>query len=78
LWYTVTKDTVVNDTYLRIGDKIKLEEVNNENIKQAIVLLKKNIDFDENTTVSLFHFDEEQLKNFTNEEIVSFYTDFSK
>jgi hypothetical protein len=78
LWYTVAKDTVVNDTYLRVGDKIKLEEVTPEKIKEAITQLKKNIKFDKNTTVSLFHFDEQQLKNFTNEEIVSFYTDFSK
>lgn len=78
LWYSVTKDTVVNDIYLRIGDKIKFEEINAEKIKSAIKLLKSNIDFDDNTTISLFHLDEEQLKNYSNEEITSFFTDFSK
>ena len=42
------------------------------------MLLKKTIDFDDNTTVSLFHLDEEQLKNYTDEEIAAFYTDFTK
>ncbi|WP_445454721.1 hypothetical protein [Flavobacterium sp. 25HG05S-40] len=78
LWYSVTKDTIVNDVYLRIGDKIKSEEVTAQKIKDAIVLLKKNIDFDDNTTVSLFHLDEEQLKKYTDEEIAAFYTDFTK
>ena len=78
LWYSVTKDTIVNDVYLRIGDKIKFEEINAQKIKEAIVLLKKTIDFDDNTTVSLFHLDEEQLKNYTDEEIAAFYTDFTK
>ena len=78
LWYSVKQDTVINNTYLRIGDKVKYEEIDSEKIKGAITLLKKNIDFDKNTTIALFHLDEEQLNNFTNEELSDFYTDFGK
>ncbi|MBK6962825.1 MAG: hypothetical protein IPH20_02555 [Bacteroidales bacterium] len=78
LWYNVTQDTVINNTYLRDGDKIKYEEIDAKKIRGAIALLKKNIDFDKNTTITLFHLDEEQLNNFTNEELSSFYSDFGK
>lgn len=78
MWYRITKDTVINNTYLRVGDKIKYEATDAAKIKSAIALLKQYIDFDKNTTVSLFHLDEKQLNTFTNEEIATFYTDFSK
>jgi hypothetical protein len=78
LWYSVTKDTVINETYLRIGDKVKFEEIDTKKIKQTIQLLKQHINFDDNTTVSLFHLDEQQLSNYSNEELSSFYSDFSK
>ncbi|MBI3220887.1 MAG: hypothetical protein HYZ44_15335 [Bacteroidetes bacterium] len=78
LWYTVLRDTIINETYLRKGDQLKLEEMTAEKIGDAIALLKKNIHFDNNTTVVLFHLDEEQLNQFTNAELASFYSDFSK
>lgn len=78
LWYNVTQDTIINNTYLRVGDKIKCEEMDATKIKNAITLLKKYITFDSNTTVTLFHLDEKQLNNFTNEEFSAFYTDFSE
>lgn len=78
MWYDVIKDTVINNTYLRVGDKIKYEATDAKKIKQAIALLKQYISFDNNTTIALFHLDEKQLNNFTNEELTSFYTDFSQ
>jgi hypothetical protein len=78
LWFSVTKDTVINNTYLRTGDQIKYEEIDAKKIGATIALLKKNLYFDKNTTVALFHLDEDQLNNFTNEELSSFITDFSK
>lgn len=78
LWYSVTKDTVVNETYLRIGDKVKFEETDAIKIKQTIQLLKKYVKFDKKTTVSLFHLEDQQLSNYSHEELSSFYSDFSK
>lgn len=77
-WYSVTKDTVINETYLRIGDKVKFEEINAQKVEEAIHLLKKYVKFDKHTTVSLFHLDEQQLSNYTNEELSGFYSTFSK
>jgi hypothetical protein len=79
LWYEVQKDTVIDyKTYLRVGDKIKDEEITADKIYQAIDLIKKNVKLDKEITVTLFHLDEKQLKNYTNEEINHFYSDFTK
>lgn len=78
LWFNITKDTIINNTYLRIGDKIKYEATDAAKIKSAISLLKQYVEFDHNTTITLFHLDEKQLNNFTHEELASFYTDFSQ
>jgi hypothetical protein len=78
LWYEVTKDLVVDDFYLRIGDKIKYENLTAEKINKAIEVIKKNVVFDSQTTVTLFHLDEEQLSKYNDEELSGFYTNFSK
>ncbi|MCT2561518.1 hypothetical protein [Chryseobacterium herbae] len=79
LWYEVTKDTVVSyNTYLRRGDKIKYEEITADKVNKAIAIIKKNISLDKNITVTLFHLDENELNNYTHEEISSFYSDFTK
>lgn len=79
LWYEVQKDTVINyETYLRVGDKIKYEEITADKINKAIALIKKNIKLDKEITVTLFHLDENQLNNYTDEEISHFYSDFTK
>lgn len=79
MWFEVTKDTAMDyQTYLRIGDKIKYEEITADKINQAIELIKKHVKFDKNITVTLFHLDENQLNNYTDEEISSFYSRFAK
>lgn len=78
LWYDVNKDTIIGNTYFRVGDKIKIEETTKENLDKAIKLIKDKVALDSKITVSLFHLDEQQLKNYTNEEISSFYNSFIK
>ncbi len=78
MWLEVTKDTVVDDIYLRIGDKIKYEEVNYLETKKSIDLLVKYLPFDDSTTVSLFHLDSKNLKQYKHEELNSFFSDFIK
>ncbi|GAA4766793.1 hypothetical protein GCM10023230_15640 [Flavobacterium hankyongi] len=78
LWFEVLRDTVVEETYLRIGDKIKYEEMDADKIKKAINVIKNNANLRKEVTVTLFHFDVQQLTNYSNEELSSFYTDFSK
>ena len=78
MWYSVLSDTLICEVYLREGDQLKCEEMNAEKIKEAISLLRKYVDINENTTVSLFHLDQQQIGKFKNEELSSFYTDFSE
>ncbi|MFD2600573.1 hypothetical protein [Flavobacterium suzhouense] len=77
-WYQVQNDTVINDFYLRQGDKIKIEEIGGEQLKGAIDIIKKRVKLDKSITVSLFHLDDEQLKSYSNEEIKGFYSRFTE
>lgn len=77
LWYEVQKDTAIDyKTFLRVGDKIKYEEVTANKINKAIALIKKKVILDKEVTVTLFHLDENQLNNYTDEEISHFYSSF--
>lgn len=79
MWYEVTKDTTYNyDYYFKKGDQIKFEEVSAATINEAIVIIKTNVELDKNTTISLFHLDDSTFKKYTDEEISSFYSSFSK
>jgi hypothetical protein len=78
LWYEVTKDKEFDNLYLRVGDKIKFEDVTENTIKETITLLKKYIPIDSPTTIILFHLDSDNLNKFNNETICSFFTDFNK
>lgn len=78
LWYEVTEDHLAGDFYLRIGDKIKHEVLPPDQINQAIEVIKKNVVFDLQTTVTLFYLDEEQLSKYSDETLSGFYTNFSK
>lgn len=78
LWYEVTKDMEVGSFYLRPGDKVKVEEVDEQTLFQTIELLKEYVEFDEHTTVTLFHLDDKNIAKYSHETFTRFYTDFSK
>ncbi len=78
LWYEVQQDIVIGDTYLRIGDKLKLEDVNENTLRDAISLLKKHLELDEKVTVSFFHLDVKNISKINHEKLSGFYTDFGK
>lgn len=78
MWYEATQDLVLDDFYLRVGDKIKYEKMTPEKINQAIKVIKENVVLDDYTTVTLFHLDEEQLSHYKDEELSGFYSNFSK
>jgi hypothetical protein len=75
-WYTVTRDTVVGDLFIRQGDKIKAEAITNENLNDAIEVLNKELSFRNELTVILYHLDANQLKPYANEAIEQVYNDF--
>jgi hypothetical protein len=78
MWYEVTQDFPVDELYLKQGDLLKYEEVSPETIRKTIALLKKHIQFDDATTISLFHLDGAHLTRQNHEDLLSFYTDFGK
>ena len=80
LWHTVQKDTSFNygETYLKAGDQIKCEEISSQTINEAISIIKKYVDLDKTTTISLFDLDASTFKQYSNEEITSFYGSFTK
>ena len=78
LWFEVIKDKEFDNFYLRQGDKIKFEDVSETTIKASIGLLKKYLQLDNYTVITLFHLDSDILNKYSNETIDSFYTDFSK
>ncbi|MBP6387289.1 MAG: hypothetical protein KA327_11795, partial [Pseudarcicella sp.] len=65
-------------TYLRKGDQIKIEEINKQTLNEAIAILKQNVVFEKNTTVSLFDLDINTFKQYNNEELANFYNSFTK
>lgn len=78
-WYQVEKDTSINyDTYLKMGDQLKCEDVSVSTINEAIAIIKKNVSLDKNTTISLFDLDSSTFTQYTNEEISGFYNAFTK
>lgn len=76
LWYSVTKDTVIGDIFLRTGDKIKYEDAGKEELRDVIELLKHHISFSATTTVSFFHLDANALKKYDDETLDYLYNNF--
>jgi hypothetical protein len=79
MWYEVNKDTTIDwSDYYRIGDQIKYEEVSNETLQQAIKIIKKNIQLDKKTTITLFSLDNGTFNKYKDEEISSYYNSFTE
>lgn len=78
LWYDVVKDTVVDDYYLRVGDKIKYEKIDAGVLYKACDILRKQLIFDDTTTVSIFHLDQQKLNTYSYEVFDSVFTAFSR
>ncbi|GAB2834691.1 hypothetical protein [Ferruginibacter profundus] len=76
LWYSAVKDTVIDDIFLRVGDKIKYEEVSKEQLQELVALLKSNINFTATTTISFFHLDKAALNKYDNETLDHLYNHF--
>ncbi len=76
LWYRITKDTVINDIFLRVGDKIKYEEVSKEQLMEVARLLKAKLNFTGTTTISFFHLDKASLNKYSNEMLDHLYNSF--
>ncbi|MGC4039244.1 MAG: hypothetical protein QM710_00180 [Flavobacterium sp.] len=77
LWYEVKKDTSIGNSYFRVGDKIKYEDVSQYKVNEAIKALKSKVKFDKKITVTFFHLDSSLVKKYNYETLNRFYTSFS-
>lgn len=75
MWYEVTEDTSLDYyNYLRVGDRIKCEEVSAEDIHKALKLIKEKIVLEGTVTVTLFDLDQSTFNTYSDEELHSFYS----
>lgn len=76
-WYFSKVDTVINNFYLRKGDKVKLETISAERVRDALKVIRKNVTFKHGMTLSLFHLQENQIQQYNYEEVSTFYRSLS-
>lgn len=74
-FYRVTQDTVYRDLFLRPGDEIKAEGIDEKTLQQAADLAAKAVNSD-HFTVSLFELSENEFKNYSHETLNKVYTSF--
>ena len=72
-FYLISKDTLVDDVYLRKGDHLKVERVSAKQIREAIDVINREVYFKDRPTMALFHLDSDELRKYTHEELVGFY-----
>ena len=73
--YRVIKDTVFHDLFLRPGDEIKAEAINENDLNVAIRISKKAINSD-SFTISLFELSEKEFQQYSHETIDKAYSSF--
>ena len=76
LWFRVVRDTIIDDIFLREGDKIKYEEATEKELKELAQLLKTSIGTSDGTTISFFHLDKNSLNRYSNETLDNLYNSF--
>lgn len=73
-WYFAKKDTTLGHVFVRKGDRLKLEIVDKNRIQKASAILAKYVTLNQNSVLSLFHLHEDQLKQYSHEEIHTIYS----
>lgn len=73
LWYHSKSDTVLSNVYVRKGDRIKWERVSQEDLSNAVEIIKSANILKTNAVLSYFHLSSEEL-NFYNYEKLNSYS----
>jgi hypothetical protein len=73
--YTVMQDTVYRDLFLRMGDEIRAEGIDDAQLKAATELSRKAVNAD-SFTVSLFELSQKEYQHYSHEVIDEVYTSF--
>jgi hypothetical protein len=74
--YQVQKDTVFEGVYLRMGDDIRLETIQKEQLLASVKQAKAVINAD-TTNLIFYHLDKKILKNHTYESLETIYNSFN-
>jgi hypothetical protein len=74
-FYSVTTDTVYRDLFLRVGDEIKAEGIDEKTLQQAASLAAKAVNTSQ-YTVTLFELSEKEIKHYSHETVDKIYTSF--
>lgn len=77
MWYELSADTVLGDTYLRRGDLIKYEEVPPAQLAELSNFLSQQLTLADTTTIALFHLDNYALKHYPHESLEAAYNAFT-
>jgi hypothetical protein len=78
MWYQIQEDTMVGASFLRRGDKVKLEEVSQKETLQTLELLKKYVHFNPTSTITLFHLDVQSTNHADTEMLDQYFTAFQQ
>ncbi|XZF14135.1 hypothetical protein ACTHGU_20345 [Chitinophagaceae bacterium MMS25-I14] len=78
LWYRVLQDTVIGSMYLRAGDRLKYEQVTENDLAQAVSLIRKYVPLKDSATCAFFHLDYNELSFFNEKELDNLYHSFAR
>jgi hypothetical protein len=73
--YAVRKDTLLKNLFLRPGDEIKIEGIDEKKLMQAAQLARRALN-DDSLTVTFFELSSPTLKNYRHETIEQIYNSF--
>ncbi|MDR2853710.1 MAG: hypothetical protein LBV31_00195 [Prevotellaceae bacterium] len=76
--YRLIVDKVIGNFFARNGDEVRVEMITDKDLEQMIDYLKKNINFDKQSRITLFSWNELYIKNYGTNEIKNIFTAFSK
>lgn len=78
LWFTVAKDTSFQSNYYKQGQRIKIERVSPKVLLDAARSILKNVSLDSEMTVTIYHLDQTELKQYNHETLDAVYQLFDK
>ncbi|MEO6455529.1 MAG: hypothetical protein ABIN97_15725 [Ginsengibacter sp.] len=74
-YYSVVKDTVYHDLFLRLGDEIKSESIDEKDLREATAMSKKAVNTD-SFTISVFELSEKEFQQYNHENIDKVYSSY--
>lgn len=77
LWYEVQNEFTLGDIYIKPGDMLKQEIVDDKTIFRCIDILKENINFADTVTITLFHLDEKNLSQYAPQQLADYISAFA-